>query len=74
MTEAKAPKGQRAMVRKASPAGLFFFLVARGIGSTAQALDAGWPRSPARRGFSGNPDTLCYIPLHSAHPHETFHG
>ena len=74
MTEAKAPKGQLAMVRKASPAGLFFFLVARGIGSTAQALDAGWPRSPARRGFSGNPDTLCYIPLHSAHPHETFHG
>jgi len=74
MTEAKGPKGQQAMVRKASPAGLFFFLVARGIGSTAQALDAGWPRSPARRGFSGNPDTLCYIPLHSAHPHETFHG
>lgn len=56
MTEAKGPKGQQAMVRKASPAGLFFFLVARGIGSTAQALDAGWPRSPARRGFSGNPD------------------
>ncbi|XUR83887.1 hypothetical protein WCP94_000527 (plasmid) [Bilophila wadsworthia] len=51
-----------------------FFLVTRGIGGTAQALDAGWPRSPARRGFSGNPDTLCYIPLHSAHPHETFHG
>ena len=74
MTEAKAPKGQLAMVRKASPAGLFFFLVARGIGIPRKPWTRDGPRSPARRGFSGNPDTLCYIPLHSAHPHETFHG
>ena len=63
MTEAKAPKGQRAMLCEPSPAGLFFFMVARGIGSTAQALDAGWPRSPARRGFFDNPG---YTLLHSA--------
>ena len=60
MTEAKAPKGQRTILCKPSPAGFFSWLHA-----ASEVPRKPWTRdapAPARRGFSGNPDTLCYIP------------